>query len=148
MCIQNPLNQAMPQNIQDTGGVSSASFSCNFLLAARIISSLRRCSTFCRASLLLAHPGGGDSSSLSFPFELTFACRLYRVIRSGGKGFDGLVEGVAVVESVVMNEGGGWNDGGACTYFQISIRFLPLQPFAHVANSPDPVLFPSKPSPL
>ena len=38
------------------------------------------------------------------------------MIRSGGREFDELVEAVVAVESVgvVMNEGGGWNDGGAC----------------------------------
>ncbi len=107
---------------QDTDGLS-ASFSSNFLLAARIISSLRLCSIFCRASLLLAHPGGGDSSSLSFPFEFTFACKLYRVIRSGGSDFAIVAEVAVVVESdvVVMNEGGGWKDGGA--YNRISASY-------------------------
>ena len=38
------------------------------------------------------------------------------MIRSGGRGFVEIADAVAAVESavVVMNEGGGWNDGGAC----------------------------------
>jgi hypothetical protein len=39
------------------------------------------------------------------------------VIKSGGRDFDGLVEVVPVVELAggVVKEGGGWNEGGACT---------------------------------
>jgi hypothetical protein len=90
-------------------GADSASFSCIFLRAAKIISSLRRCSIFCLASLLLAHPGAGASSSLSLPLELSLDCRLYRVIKSGGNVFEMFAVGVVVDGSAgeSMNAGGG-----------------------------------------
>ena len=90
----------------EIGGAPSVSFSCIFLLAARIISSLRRFSIFCLSSLLLAQPVAGASSSFSFPFELIRDCRLYLVIKSGS-----ILTGCApeddVVDEVVVNVIGG-----------------------------------------
>ena len=105
-----------------------SSFSCIFLLAANIISSLLLCSIFCLSSLLLDHLGFSGSSSFSFPFELIFACKLYLVIKSGSI-FTGCCAPV-VVDDVVVNAIGGWNDGGA--YHFVSIPYMPHVPFGGV----------------
>lgn len=112
--FQEPRIRIKPGQ-DDGGGLFSASFSCSFLRAARIISSLRLCNIFCRASLFVAQPGGGDSSSRSFPLEFSLACRLYRVIRSGGRDFNVVAADVVTVSGDVgMNDIGGWKEGGAC----------------------------------
>ena len=86
--------------VRQTGaGAVSASFSCIFLRAANIISSLRRCNSFCLSSLLLDHRGLVGSSSFSLPFEVIFDCRLYLVIKSGSI-FTGCCAPVEVEDAV------------------------------------------------
>ena len=75
--------------------------------------------------MLLAQPGGGDSSSLSLPLELSLACKLYRVIRSGGRDFSIAAEDdVATLAGGFVNDICGWKDGGACCS---KVNILPQQ---------------------
>lgn len=109
LCTERFTTEAEAGKCHEEGNVENpASLSCSFLLASRIISSLLRCSIFWRASLLLAQPGAGDPSSLSLPFEFTLAWRLYRVIRSGGRGFRcGVVDEFVAFVGEGVNEIGG-----------------------------------------
>ena len=100
---------------------SAANFASIFLRAARIISSLLRCSDACRSSRLVLQPLPFLSSEvppLEF-FESSSAVpslppRLYLVIKSGCAGFCGC-RAVAVVDAPVAacpGGGGGWKVTG------------------------------------
>lgn len=102
------------------GQEANSSFSCIFRRAARIISSLRRCSVFCLSSLLIDQPGGVGSCSFSLPFVLTRDWRLYLVIRSGSVTL-GCAADVSGADDVAAKVIGGWKDGGA--WSSVSLRF-------------------------
>lgn len=89
-------------------------FSCcsNFLLAARIISSLLLCRFACLSLRSALHDFAfGWSASESAELWLIFEVKLYRVIRSGCVGCCGA--GVALVGVAVERGSGTLNEGGA-----------------------------------
>jgi hypothetical protein len=96
---------------------SAASLASIFRLAARIISSLLRCSNVCLSSLLVLHPFlSAEAPSSAGDTPSTLSLRLYRVIRSGWAGCSGFFACVPVALGALLapnpSGGGGWNVTG------------------------------------
>lgn len=103
---------------------SAAILASIFFLAARIISSLRRCSDTCLSSLFELHPLP-FFSSCSAASGLSLPPRLYRVIKSGCVGLSGCLAAVEVLAPAAAwpGGGGGWKVIGGYQH-RVSMRSL------------------------
>lgn len=133
---------------------SDFAFCSIFRLAARIISSLRRCRFACLSFLswLQAFDLGCCSVSVAVVWP-TLEVRLYRVIRSGWAGFAGCLGVVCAwpVVGVAVRDGGSWKVGGGCIGISISIPCTaewsgPRGSRRSVGGSKDTYLFQCPPS--